>query len=179
MMTGSGSGSRSSARLVPPGRYLIDPAGSSVRFRTRHLFGLASVSGEFSVTGGYLAVAMPVDESRAHLEIATESFQTGNARRDDDVRGAKFLDAAARPVITADVRQVDVDGESIIGRGLLDVGPQAAPFTVTVTGVDVRGGGVHVTATSRIDRYAHGITAARGMAARYLDVDMSVVANLD
>ncbi|MFD9670210.1 YceI family protein [Rhodococcus sp. NPDC059968] len=173
----TGSTSRPPVGSAPPGRYLIDPVRSSVRFRTRHLFGLAPVSGEFSLIGGHLDIAEPIGESRAHLEIATSSFHTDSTRRDDDVRGTKFLDAAARPVITADVDRADFDGETVVGQGTLDVGPRAAPFAVRVTGVEVRAEGLEVTATSRIDRYAHGITAARGMAARYLDIEMTIVAS--
>ena len=46
------------------GRYDIDPAGSAVRFRTRHLFGLAPVRGRFQIRAGTVDVTEPASESR-------------------------------------------------------------------------------------------------------------------
>ena len=34
--------------------------------------------------------------------------------------------------------------------------------------------GFRVRATARVDRYAFGLTAAKGMAARYLDIELKV-----
>jgi polyisoprenoid-binding protein YceI len=49
-----------SAAVTPPlGRYRIDARSSAVRFRTRHMFGLAPVRGSFAVrAGGYLDMSV-------------------------------------------------------------------------------------------------------------------------
>ena len=62
------------------GRYDIDPASSAVRFRTRHLFGLAPVRGRFQIRAGTVDVTEPASESRVRVEIDTASLKSGNPR---------------------------------------------------------------------------------------------------
>ena len=52
------------------GRYQIDPGGSSVTFRTRHLFGLAPVRGRFAIRAGTVDVSEPLAVSPVYAEIA-------------------------------------------------------------------------------------------------------------
>ena len=61
------------------GRYDIDPDGSSVAFRTRHLFGLAPVRGTFRIKAGTVDVTEPLASSRVRVEIDAASFRTGLA----------------------------------------------------------------------------------------------------
>jgi polyisoprenoid-binding protein YceI len=76
------------AREAPPsGQYAIDPAGSSVTFVTRHMFGLAPVRGTFAVTSGVLTIAEPAEGSRAEVEVSAASFdQERPARSPGTVR---------------------------------------------------------------------------------------------
>ena len=61
--------------LAPPsGRYVIDPAGSSVAFVTRHMLGLGRVRGTLRVAGGLVAIADRPEDSRVEAEIAASSF---------------------------------------------------------------------------------------------------------
>ena len=76
------------------GRYQIDPDGSRVTFRTRHLFGLAPVRGSFAVRAGTVDVTEPLTGSRIYTEFEAASFRTGNPLRDAQVRSARFLAAA-------------------------------------------------------------------------------------
>src|SRR6478735_8232356 len=82
------------------GRYEIDPRGSAVTFKTRHMFGLAPVHGDFAIRGGTLDVAEPLANSSIYAEIDTASFQTGNPVRDRTVRSPRLLDADRCPVVT-------------------------------------------------------------------------------
>jgi polyisoprenoid-binding protein YceI len=77
------------------GRYAIDSRGSTIAFRSRHLFGLAPVRGTMAVSGGL--VADPITDSSVQVEIDTTSFHTASRHRDGDVRSARFLDAARYP----------------------------------------------------------------------------------
>lgn len=47
---------------------------------------------------------------------------------------------------------------------------------LAIESVQAAGNGFRARATARIDRYAFGVTAAKGMAARYLDIDLAVAA---
>jgi len=159
------------AREIPQlGRYQIDAGGSSVRFRTRHMFGLAPVRGRFAFRAGTVDVAEPLTESRIHAEIESASFRTRNPMRDTQVRSAGFLAAGEHPVLA-------FSSTGLAGRviaGTLTVRGVTRPVSVLaeVTGVTPRE--LTARATVRIDRYDFGVTASRGLAGRYLDVTMEV-----
>jgi polyisoprenoid-binding protein YceI len=53
----------STAVQAPPaGRYAIDPAGLSVTFATKHMFGLGKVRGGLKVTRGVITIADPPED---------------------------------------------------------------------------------------------------------------------
>src|ERR1039458_9384188 len=101
------------ATPVQLGHYEIDPAGSTVTFRTRHLFGLAPVRGTFAIRPGAVDVAEPVTASSIRAEIDAASFRTGNPVRDRTVRSSRFLETGRYPVMT--FRAERVDGASVAG----------------------------------------------------------------
>jgi polyisoprenoid-binding protein YceI len=47
----------------------------------------------------------------------------------------------------------------------------------TVADATVNGGTVTVRATTRVDRYAYGLTAQRGFVGRYVDLELTAVAD--
>jgi len=152
------------------GRYQIDPGGSRVTFRTRHLFGLARVRGTFAITAGTVDVTEPLTGSRVYAEIDAASFRTGNPLRDAQVRSARFLAADAHPVLAFSSK--GLDGQVLAGA--LTVREATGPVSVLAEVTDVSPGSFTARATVRIDRYGFGVTASRGLAGRYLDVTVEV-----
>ena len=135
-------------------------------FRTRHLFGLAPVRGTFRVKAGTVDVTEPLASSRIRVEIDAASFRTGLSPRDVTVRSARFLDAGRHPVMVFVAEKTDGDtldgaltvcGTTRAVRLPLELSPQPD-------------GSFTARAAVRIDRTDFGITASRGLAARYLDV---------
>lgn len=162
---------RTAAGAAPQlGRYEIDTGNSAVTFRTRHLFGLLPVRGTFAIRTGTVDVAEPLTDSQVRVEIGTASFCTGHARRDEDVRSARFLDAARHPVMTFVSDRVD---DTTVA-GTLTVRDVARPVSLSIGHAEVSPGAFSLRATTRIDRTAFGVTAARGMAGRYLDVSLEL-----
>ena len=158
------------ATTPQPGHYNIDPDRSRVTFATRHLFGLGRVRGSFAIRGGTADIADPIAASAINAEIETASFRTKNRQRDHSVLSPRFLDPAGHPVITFQSDRIDADALT----GMLTVRGTARPVTVTVTRCEVSRGSFTVYATARIDRTEFGITAARGLAARYLNLTVEV-----
>lgn len=152
------------------GRYDIDPESSSVAFRTRHLFGLAPVHGHFRIRAGTVDVSEPASESRVFVEIDTASLRSGNPARDASVRSARFLDASQYPVMVFVAERMD--GQDLLGT--LTVGAVARPVRLRVQVSGVSPGSFTAQATARLDRTEFGVTAARGLAARYLSVSLEV-----
>lgn len=160
---------RSTPRL---GHYDIDPSRSSVRFRTRHMFGLAPVRGTFAIVSGSVDVADPLAESAIRAEVATASFRTGNPQRDGVVQSARVLDPSCFPVITFRSGGLSEEDRSVTGD--LTVRDVTRPVTLSIREVTVSGDSFSATATVRIDRTEFGVTALRGLAARYLDLRVEV-----
>ena len=160
------------AAAPPPGHYDIDAARSRVTFATRHLFGLGRVKGSLAIRCGRADIADPVEVSALYAEIDTASFHTNNRQRDDSVLSARFLDPAAHPVMTFRSDRIAAQDQTLTGT--LTVRGTTQPVTLTVTGCEVSPGSFTARATARIDRTEFGITAARGLAARYLDLTVEV-----
>jgi polyisoprenoid-binding protein YceI len=157
------------------GRYEIDPARSTLAFRTRHLFGLAPVRGTFAIRGGTVDIAEPLTDSAVHAEIETASFGTRNPQRDASVRARRVLDAGHHPVITFHSEAFDSErpGTRDIP-GTLTVRGVTRAVRLQVTDVTLAPGSFTVRATARVDRTEFGVTAYRGLAGRYLDMSMEV-----
>ncbi|MFI6470962.1 YceI family protein [Streptomyces sp. NPDC050516] len=152
------------------GRYAIDPGGSTVTFRTRHVFGLLPVSGSFAIRSGTVDIAEPLDASSVSAEIDTASFSTGSRQRDAVVRSPRFLDADRHPLITFTADRLD--GTNVLGT--LTVCGIARPLSLSIAESTSSTGAFTAVATARIDRTAFGVTASPGMAGRHLDMTVRV-----
>jgi polyisoprenoid-binding protein YceI len=165
-----------SANIAIPttGRYTIDPASSSIRFDTRHMFGLGGVHGTFGIDTGSVEVTDPVGDSSASVDIDAASFATGNNGRDTTVRSAKFLDADNHPAIQFRGDGVRQTGDGWQLTGTLTVRGAARPVALDVTEVSGTNGTLSARATCHIDRYEFGIDAMRGMAGRHLTMSIEI-----
>jgi polyisoprenoid-binding protein YceI len=158
------------------GTYRLDPDRSTIAFRTRHLFGLAGVSGTMQVAAGEIVVDPAAPEATVAVTMNAASFSTGNVRRDGDVRAAKFLNVVEYPEVTFRAGMLTQTHGRWTLTGELTVRGAGRPATLEIESVETIGRGFGVRATTRIDRYAFGLTAAKGMAGRFLDVDLTAVA---
>lgn len=93
-------------RIPAVGEYRIDVADSTVTFRTRHIFGMAPVSGSFRLREGHIRVAEEVTESTAYAAISAASFHTGLSNRDSMIRSLADHDAGTpgQPGVSSRIR---------------------------------------------------------------------------
>jgi polyisoprenoid-binding protein YceI len=154
------------------GRYDIDPERSTVTFRTRHLFGLAPVRGTFTLRAGTVDIAASGTASGINAEIEAASFSTGNGQRDRSVLSSRFLDTGRYPGLTFSSGPVEAGSQAV--DGALTVCGITRPVRLALTPGVAAGTGFSARGTARIDRTEFGITAARGLAGRYLDVTVEV-----
>jgi polyisoprenoid-binding protein YceI len=147
------------------GRYLLDPAHTTVRFTAKAL-GLP-VRGRFSSVSGAIDIAEDPRESRVIARVGATSLQTGNARRDAHLAGAQFLDAAVHPVLrfhSTDVQPADQDQWTVAGN--LTVRGVTSPITLQARCSGWSSGGrLCLTATTVLDRTAFGIRGYRPLIA--------------
>ncbi|MFD3474635.1 YceI family protein [Streptomyces sp. NPDC058695] len=156
------------------GTYEIDPAASSVNFRMRTVFGLFPVRGSFRITRGRIEVAGPVEKSTVDVRIGAHTFESGVARRDEHIRSADYLDAATHPDIAYRADGVEVGSNGLVLAGQLTVMGVTRPVDVTVESVAVEGRRLTVVGSAVVDRYAFGVTTAKGMTGRRLTVRLDV-----
>ncbi len=163
----------SSIQIPPAGTYPLDPQASSIGFSTKHMFGLAGVTGTFRVISGEITIADPVTDSTASAVIDAGSFHTGLAARDKDVKSANFLHAEQHPQITFASTDVARDDDRWLVRGQITVRGNSAPAELVVTELRTDESGLFLKATTRVDRYAQGLTKKKGLAARFLDLTIT------
>ena len=155
------------------GTYQLDPAASTVTFATRHFFGLGPVKGAFRLVSGQVTIADPVTSSTASAVIDAASFATRNPRRDQDVKSARFLHVRDHPQISFRSTDLVQDGDAWRLRGQITVRGASAPAELTITEAAATGDVLQIRATTRVDRYAHGLTRAKGLAGRHLDMEIT------
>jgi hypothetical protein len=77
-----------------------------------------------------------------------------------------------RPPQAAPIELVQ-DGAAWRLRGQITAGGTSAPAELTITDAAASGDLLQIRATTRVDRYAHGLTKARGLAGRHLDMEIT------
>ncbi len=159
------------------GHYRIDPVRSTVSFTTRHMFGLGGVTGTFAIREAELVVGDPVTSTTLSAVIDAASFESGKAKRDADVASPKLLDTATFPDITVTGTGLSQRDGRWVANGTVFAHGVSAPLELVLDSIqDDQAGELVLRATTRIDRYAHGVTAAKGMAGRWLDVTLDAFA---
>ncbi|GGV30286.1 hypothetical protein GCM10010277_13700 [Streptomyces longisporoflavus] len=168
---------RTEQNVPESGTYEIDPMTSTVRFRTRTVFGLLPVRGTFDIVRGVITVTDVVEDSAVDVTIRADTFDSGLKRRDRHVVSADYLDAAGHPEIGFRSSRV---AESATGtaelRGELTVRGVTRPVAVTVGAVASDGRRLTAEGTATVDRYAFGVTTAKGMTGRRLKLRLTIEA---
>lgn len=159
-----------------PGTYTIDAGRSKIAFTTRHFFGLGAVQGTFALASGQVNIAAEPTQSSAMAVIDADSFTTDSGTRDKVVRSSKYLDTTTHPHITFASHAVQDTGTGYVLRGEVTVKATAQPVELTVEQPEHGTDGIRFRATTRIDRYAFGITVDKGMTARHLTLSLDIVA---
>jgi polyisoprenoid-binding protein YceI len=160
-------------QIPAAGIYQLDPAASTVTFVTRHMFGLAPVKGTFRLVSGQITIADPVTSSTVSAVIDAASFATSNPQRDKDVKSARFLHVRDHPQITFRSTELVRDGDAWRLRGQITARGTTAPAELTITEATASEDVLLIQATTRIDRYAHGLTRAKGIAGRHLAMEIT------
>jgi polyisoprenoid-binding protein YceI len=93
-------------------KWVVDPTHSSIGFKVKHMM-FTNVSGTFS---DYTITAVTENEDFLHSNIefaaVVDSVSTGNAQRDEHLKGADFFDAAQFPSIQFKAtRYVNIDND--------------------------------------------------------------------
>jgi polyisoprenoid-binding protein YceI len=143
------------------GTWDIDATHSDVSFSVRHLM-VSKVRGRFNSVSGRLVTGTDLLDSSVTAEIDVNSFDTGNAQRDEHIRSADFLHTAEFPTMTYRSTAVRWDGDNLVVDGELTLHgvTRQVPLAVELTGFgpDPYGGTrLGLSATTKINRKDFGI----------------------
>ena len=87
------------ATPVRPGDWAADPAVCTLTFAVRN-FGLRTVTGQIPLTSAVIHVDPGGQPVSIRAELDAQGIDTGNRRRDKDLRGHRFLATGRWPAIT-------------------------------------------------------------------------------
>jgi polyisoprenoid-binding protein YceI len=163
------------ARTVVGGTvWQVDTIASTAHFSVRN-FGVKRVRGQVALVDGEAVLGPDGGVLSLRGQVEAAGIDTGNARRDTDLRGAKLLSVATAPTWTFESREVRRDGDEWHVTGRLTV-RDSCDVTWRVSGVeDVAPGVVRVSATASLDRRDAGVRAPRVLIGQQVDVELQVV----
>lgn len=164
---GVGGSSARPVRDTVPVVWQIDAGHSDISFRIRHF--MSRIRGTFNQWEGTITGdSSDWSKSSVNVTIQTASIDTGNERRDNDLRSANFFDAANHPTITFKSTSVASNGSDLSITGALTM--RGVTRTVVLTGrflgSSSTGQGrarVGFEASTKIDRTAFGVTWNRAL----------------
>lgn len=140
----------------------IDPDHSDVSFSVPHMM-VSKVRGRFGRFSGQIVTGDDVTGSSVTATIEAASVDTGNERRDKDVRSPAFLDVENHPLWTFRSTGVRIDGDGLVLDGDLTIKgvTRSVSLVSEVNGIgpDQSGGTrAGISASTTIDRNDFGVT---------------------
>jgi polyisoprenoid-binding protein YceI len=141
--------------------WTIDPSHTTARFSVRQMV-VSRMKGRFDKLCGTIRMAgTDLRTLGVDVTIDVASLNTGVEKRDDDLRSAKFFDAASYPTITF----VSKRAEPVSGSRLNLVGDLTIHGVTREVVLDVRqlelSNSVRATATTKINRRDFGLEYSR------------------
>ena len=140
------------------GRWVLDPAASTAKFRVKHFWGAMTVRGWFDRIGGDGSVDA-TGAINGQLTIDASSVTTKNPRRDKHLRSADFFDVENHPsvVLTVTEAKPGADGK-IAAKGTFEAAGRSQPVSFTAQADESGENSVTLRADLVVDRTAFGMT---------------------
>ena len=136
-------------------RWRIDPAHSSVEFRVKNFWGMATVKGGFSRYHGTLDLGA---DPAIELTVEAGSVDTEHEKRDKHLRSPDFFDAETRPDIRFVSDSAALDGERLTVRGRLHARGTSIPLSLEATLRRTAKDELELEAVTEADRRQLGMT---------------------
>ena len=159
-MTGSTTSSVASqlADGTAAGRWVLDPAGSSAEFASKHFWGALTVRGTLGLAAGEATVD-PDGTVTGQLTFDTRSLDTKHKKRDEHLRSADFFHTDEHPQAVLTVTSARSTGSNRLDcRGTFSVAGHTRPLAFTARIQEATGQAVVLTAVLVVDRSEFGMT---------------------
>jgi polyisoprenoid-binding protein YceI len=139
------------------GNWTLDPARSTATLKSRSMWGLVPVKGTFRKLEGAGTVS-PTGEVTGRIELAADSLDTKNAKRDTHLRSPDFFHAEKYPAITFTLDKLTPAADNLTAEGTLTVREASRPITFPATATLAADGEIVLDAAVQVDRSHHGLT---------------------
>ena len=165
---------------LPTGTWQLDPSTTSITVTVKKL-GVFKVAARLNVLSGAIEVGADHQVVSAEVIADAASYNSGNDKRDQHVRGGDFLNADNYPTITFRTTNSIVDPSGVErADGAVTVKGNTSPLTVDIDRVqfdDVTGS---FKASAEIDRTVLGIDKMPSLViGRTLTLEVSARATLE
>lgn len=141
--------------LLAPGSWEVQPGGSRVAFRVKHL-GFASAEGHFESFAGRIDVTADGIAAAGSVQVA--SVRTGDDQRDSLLRSPLFFDAEAHPEISFASTAVEQLGSGRLRiEGELTICGQSNPLRLDAGFTEPHEGELRLSAGGELSRSAFGL----------------------
>ncbi len=141
---------------VNSGNWTLDTTATQIAFTIKNM-GFRSVPGSFNATDGIATIGSDLASSSISATVDATSFDTGNTKRDDHVKGDDFFDVGNNPTIRFESSAIRTAGSGFEVDGTLHA-KSSAPITFTVADVQTEGDAVRFVATGQVERAALGVS---------------------
>ena len=157
------------------GTWTVDTASSTAEFRARDVL-RKTVVGTLPVLSGSVQVSPAGEPVQVAAALDLAGVETGNARRDSDLRGRRFfhVERGATLCVTAGPARRDGDGRWLLS-GELVLHEVRCPVELTAELVSLAGDRAVVRATTSLDRRDAGIDVPQLLVGRQVDVIVDAV----
>lgn len=146
------------------GQWILDPGKSSIRLKSRSMWGLVAVNGAFGEVRGDGTVS-PDGKVSGTITVGAASIETKNGKRDTHLRSADFFDTDNNPDITFTAEGIALSDQGVTVTGALTVRDRTRPLSVDAT-ASVQDEEIWLDAQARINRADFGLSwNSMGMAA--------------
>jgi len=110
------------------GQWVLDPGKSSIRLKSKSMWGLAPVNGVFREVRGDGAVSQDGKISGT-ITVDAASIDTKSKKRDTHLRSADFFDTANNPDITFTADGIALSDQGVTVTGALTVRGRTRPLS--------------------------------------------------
>ena len=141
---------------LPVGTWRFDPARTTISVTATKL-GFFSIPATLALTDGSVEIGSDHQVTTIEVTAAADSYTSKNAKRNEHIRGADFLDAERHPVIQFRADSVTGTADGYRVDGTVTVKGDTSPLRVEVTDVEISSDRGSFRATATVDRAAVGV----------------------
>jgi polyisoprenoid-binding protein YceI len=145
------------SKAASVGVWKVDPGRSTIGFKAKSMWGLASVKGSFKDFDGDGQIT-DTQTVFGRIDIKAASVDTKIGKRDEHLRSADYFEAEKYPDISVVVTGVEaIDGDNVDLRAQLTVKSTTTPLLLQAKVAVLDDSSVRVSAQATIDRRDFGV----------------------